>query len=62
MTPEKFVVVENVGTDTETVVFQNSDTVKVYNFMDRNYLKEEIDSLKVNIMLQREDGTLTTEY
>lgn len=58
-----FVVVEYSGQDNEKVVKSGyCDSFKAQSYIDRNYSKSEMKTLKPSVMKRFSDGSLTTEF
>lgn len=57
--PKPWVVVENPGTDNESIVIDFGTFREACNWIDRNYTD---DDCPADIMRRLDDGVLTTEY
>lgn len=58
-----FVVVEYSGMENEKVVKSGyCNSAKAQSYIDRNYSKSEVKTIKPSVMKRFSDGSLTTEF
>jgi len=60
MSSELYAIVEEPGTDSERVIATFADYMRAIRFLQSRYTNHEREEGFVDVMLQREDGTLTT--